>query len=207
MIVKPSSELTPEDRAELAKYLPKDIDVNTMADCFYLVSQTFTEIQEKYGKVEPWGIDSHQVKNFLHNLSDFDLEIIKLNQKQIIPLDRILSKPWNKWRLAKALAYLETRQVAPPICVNAYKVEGIGYWYTVTDGVHRATAAKMIGQLEIEATVIREIVLDCTAIRQKYRQSPRESYLLEILGIKRSLPGLLLLLWKLVKSIKSELDN
>lgn len=207
MIVKPSSELTPEDRAELGKYLPKDIDVNTMADCFYLVSQTFTEIKEKYGKVEPWGIDSHEVKNFIQNLSDFDLETIKLHQKQIILLDRVLSKPWNKWRLATALAYLETRQVAPPICVNAYKIEGIGCWYTVTDGVHRATAAKMTGQIEIEATVIREIVLDCAAIRKKYCQSPRESYLLEILGIKKSLSGLILLLWKTLKSIKLELDN
>ncbi len=207
MIVKPSSELTPEDRAELAKYLPKDIDVNTMADCFYLVSQNFTEIKVRYGKVEPWEIDSQTVKNFLQNLSDFDQEIIKLHQKQIISLDRVLSKPWNKWRLAKALAYLETRQVAPPIFVNAYKVEGIGQWYVVTDGVHRATAAKMTGQLEIEATVIREIILDCAAVRKKYPQSAQESYLLDILGIKKSLVGLILLIWKIVKSIQSELDN
>ena len=207
MIVKPSSELTPEDRAELAKYLPNDIDVNTMADCFYLVFQNFRSIKEKYGNVEPWGIDSQEIKNFLQNLSDFDLETIKLNQKQIISLDRVLSKPWNKWRLAKALTYLETRQVAPPIFVKAYKVEGSSYWYTVTDGMHRATAAKMTGQLEIEATVLREIVLDCPAIRQKYGQSPRESYFLEILGIKKSLSGLVLLLWNTLKSIKSELDN
>ena len=45
MKVKPSSELTPQKRDELAKYLPKGIDVNTMADCFYLVSQNFTAIQ------------------------------------------------------------------------------------------------------------------------------------------------------------------
>lgn len=110
MKVKPSSELTPQERDELAKYLPKGIDVNTMADCFYLVSQNFTAIQEKYGKVEPWRIDAHQVKNFLQTISDFDIKTIKLKQMQIISVDRALFKPSNKWRLAKALAHLILRQ-------------------------------------------------------------------------------------------------
>jgi len=205
--IKPSSELTAQERDELAKYLPKGIDVNTMADCFYLVSQSYTTIKEKYGKVEPWRIDAHQVRDFLQRISEFDTKTIKLKQKQIISVDRVLSKPCNKWRLAKALAHLETKQKVLPIWVDAYKVEGIGYWYTVTDGVHRTTAAKMTGQLEIEATVLREIVLDCAAIRRKYGKSPEENYLLEVLGIKKSLPGMIVLIWKLLKSLKSELED
>lgn len=207
MKVKPSSELTPQERDELAKYLPKGIDVNTMADCFYLVSKNFTAIQEKYGKLEPWRIDAHQVKDFLQRISDFDIKTIKLKQKQIISVDRILSKPCNKWRLAKALAHLEAKQNVLPILVDAYKVEGIGYWYTVTDGVHRTTAAKITGQLEIEATVLREIVLDCAVIRRKYGKLSQEKYLLEVLGIKKSLPGMIVLIWKLFKSLKSELED
>lgn len=206
IIVKPSSELTPEEKAELAKYLPKNIDVDTMADIFYSVFQNFTTIKDKYGKVEPWGIDAYQVKDFIQSISTFDVETIKLNQKQTISLDRVLSKPWNKWRLALSLAHLEARHQASPILVNAYKVEGIGHWYIVTDGVHRATAAKMMGQIEIEAEVIREIVLDCAAIRRKYSNSPQENYLLEVLGIKRSLRGLIEFIWKLFKSLKSEID-
>jgi hypothetical protein len=205
--VRPSSELTPEEKAELAKYLPQEIDVNMMADLFYLVSQSFTLIKDKYGKVEPWGIEAQQLKNFLQSLSDFEIEVIKINRKQTISLDRVLSKPSNKWRLALALAHLEARYKAAPICVNAYRVEGMGCWYIVTDGVHRTTAAKIMGQEEIEAVVIREIVLDCPAIRRNYPQSPTESYFLEVLGIKRSLRGLIELIWNLCKSMKSELDD
>lgn len=207
MNVKPSSELTPEDRAELAKYLPKEIDVNTMADIFYFVFNNFAGIKEKYGKVEPWGIDVQKVKSFLQSLSDFEIQFIKINKKQTISVDRVLSKPLNKWRLALALAHLEVGHKPPPICVNAYKVEGMGYWYILTDGVHRSTAAKMTGLQEIQAEVIREIVLDCAAIRRKYRNCPEESYLLEVLGIKRSLRGWIELIWKLAKSIRSEFDD
>jgi len=207
MQVKPSSELTPEDRAEIAKYLPDGIDVNTMADIFYSVFQNFTTIKEKYEKVEPWGIDSQLLKDFIQNLSNFEIEIIKVNQNQLIPLDRVLSKPGNRWKLALALSHLETRHKAPPILVNAYQVEGIGCWYIVTNGMHRATAAKIMGLEEIEAEVIREIVLDCAAIRREYCRYPRESYLLEVLGIKRSFPGFVELIWKTLKSIQSELDD
>lgn len=207
IIVKPSAELTPAEKAELAKYLPKEIDVDMMADIFFSVFQNFMAIKEKYGKVEPWGVDAYQVKNFIESLSNCEIEIIKLNQKQTISVDRVLSKPWNKWRLALALAHLEARHQASPVLVNAYKVEGIGYWYIVTDGVHRTTAAKMMGQIEIEAEVIREIVLDCTAIRRKYRNSPQDNYLLEVLGIKRSFRGMIEFIWQLFKSLKSEIDN
>jgi hypothetical protein len=34
IIVKPSAELTPAEKVELAKYLPKEIDVDMMADIF-----------------------------------------------------------------------------------------------------------------------------------------------------------------------------
>ena len=49
MKVKPSSELTPQERDELAKYLPKGIDVNRMADCFYLMSQNFKKLVKGEG--------------------------------------------------------------------------------------------------------------------------------------------------------------
>lgn len=207
MWVKRASELTLEEKAELAQYLPQEIDVNTMADIFYSVCQNFTTLKEKYGKVEPWEIDAYVVKKFLQSLSDFELETNRVNEKQIIPLDRVLSKPWNKWRLALALAHLEIKQIAPPIRVNAYKVEGAGYWYVVIEGLHRATAAKMMGYPEIQAEVIREIVLDCATLRQKCRKSPRANYLLDVLGIRKSLRGMLGLIWNLVKSAKSELDD
>jgi uncharacterized ParB-like nuclease family protein len=207
MWVKRASELTPEERAELAQYLPQEIDVDTMADIFYSVCQNFPAIKENHGKVEPWGIDAYLVKNFLQSLSNFEIETIRVNQKQIISLDRVLSKPWNKWRLALALAHLEIKPTASPIRVNAYKVEGIGFWYVVIDGVHRATAAKMIGQQEIQAEVIREITLDCASLRQRYSKSTQERYLLEGLGIRKSLPGLIRLIWNLSKSLKSELDR
>ncbi|HEY9606803.1 MAG TPA: hypothetical protein V6C85_34660 [Allocoleopsis sp.] len=207
MWVKRASELTPEEKAELAQYLPQEIDVNTMADIFYSVCQNFTTLKEKYGKVEPWDIDSYVVKTFLLSLSNFELETSRINHKQIIPLDRVLSKPWNKWRLALALAHLEIKQTAPPIRVNAYKVEGTGSWYVAIDGVHRATAAKMMGYSEIQAEVIREIVLDCATIRKRCRKSPRANYLLEVLGIRQSLRGMLGLIWNLVKRTKSELED
>ncbi len=178
-----------------------------MADVFYFVFHNFTKIKEEYGKVEPWGIDALQVKNFIQSLSDFELEFIKINKNQTIPVDRVLSKPWNKWRLALAIAHLQSKHKAPPICVNAYKVEGVGYWYVVTNGMHRATAAKIIGQQEIQAEVIREIVLDCAAIRRQYCQVPTASYFLKVLGIKRSLQGLLELIWHTAKSTKSELND
>lgn len=207
MWVKRASELTPEEKAELAKYLPQEIDVNTMADIFYSVCQNFTTLKETYGKVEPWEIDAYVVKKFLQSLSDFQLETSRVNQKQIIPLDRVLSKPWNKWRLALALAHLEIKQTAPPIRVNAYKVEGASYWYVVIEGLHRATAAKMMGYPEIQAEVMREIVLDCATLRKKCRKSSRANYLLEVLGIRKSLRGMLGLIWNLVKCTKSELDD
>ncbi|HEY9636225.1 MAG TPA: hypothetical protein V6D14_22660 [Coleofasciculaceae cyanobacterium] len=207
MQVKPSSQLTPEERAELAKHVPKGIDVDRMADCFYFVYQNFNKIQEKYGKVEPWGVDAHEITSFLRSLDDYEIEIIKLKNKQIISVDRVLSKPCNKWRLAKALAQLEAGETALPIRVDAYRVEGIGCWYTVKDGINRTTAAKMIGLQEIEAEVVREIVLDCAAIRRKYSKYPKQRYWLEVLGIKKSLPGLIQLLWKIVISVKSEFDD
>lgn len=207
IIVKPASELTLEEKLEIAKYLPKDIEVDTMADLFYSVFQNFPTIKEKYGKIEPWGIDAYIAKTFLQSLAGLEIKITKLNQKQTISLDRVLSKPSNKWRLALALAHLEARHQALPILVNGYKVEGIGHWYVVIDGVHRTTAAKMTGQIEIEAEVIREIVLDCAAIRRKYRNYPKANYLLDVLGIKRSLRGLIELIWKLFKSLKTEIDD
>jgi uncharacterized ParB-like nuclease family protein len=206
--VKPSSELTPEEKAELAKYLPEEIDVNTMADIFYFVFHNLPKIKEKYGKVEPWGVDALKVKNFIQSLSEFGIKFTKINEKQTIPVERVLSKPClNKWRLALAIAHLELKHKAPPICVNAYKVEGIGYWYVVTNGIHRVTAAKMMGQQEIQAEVVREIILDCAAICRNYQKSSTENYLLEVLGIKRSLRGGVELVWKTIKSIKSELND
>lgn len=207
MQVQPSSQLTSEDRAELAKYAPKGIDVDMMADYFYFVYHNFKKIKEKYGKVEPWGVDVRAITTFLQNLEDCEREIIKLKNKQTIVVDRILSKPYNKWRLAKAIVQLEAKQTTLPIRVDAYRIEGIGCWYIVKDGMHRSTAVKMMGLQEIEAEVAREIILDCAAIRRKHCEFPQESYWLEILGIKKSLPGLIQLIWKIIISTKLEFED
>ncbi|MGQ4649473.1 hypothetical protein [Lyngbya aestuarii] len=153
-IQKPPSELTAEEKAKIARCLPDGVDAETMAHFLYFVSRNFRVIQETYGKVKPWGTDAEDIKWFLTFFSEG--EYIERNQQELIPVNRIFSKPWNEWRLALALAHRKLGQKAPPIRVHAYCLEDQNYWYTVDDGMHRTTAAKMANQPTIEAIVIAE---------------------------------------------------
>ena len=147
-------EITKEEREKIAKCLPQEVDVNTMAYFLYLVSYNFSAIQSKYGKVEPWETDAEDIKWFLTFFAE--PESTEINQEQIILVDRVFSKPWNQWRLALALAHRKLGQTAPAINVSAYRMKDNSYWYTVNDGMHRTTAAKMAGQKTIKAKVREE---------------------------------------------------
>ena len=151
------SELSQEEKAKIAKCLPRKVDLNTMMYFLNFVSHNFSEIQTKYGRVRPWGTDAEDIKWFLTFFAES--KSTEINQEQTIPVDRVFSKPWNQWRLALALAHRQLGQTAPAINVSAYRMPDNSYWYTVNDGMHRTTAAKMAGQKVITAKVIEERIL------------------------------------------------
>lgn len=154
---KLTSERTKEEKEKIAKCLPQDVDVNTMVHFLDFVSQDFSAIQTKYGKVKPWETDAEDIKWFLTFFAES--KSTEINQEQTIPVDRVFSKPWNQWRLALALAHRKLGQEAPAINVSAYKMKDNSYWYTINDGMHRTTAAKMAGQKTIKAHVREERIL------------------------------------------------
>lgn len=146
--------VTKEEKEKIAMYLPQEVDVDTMVYFLNFVSRDFEVIQTKYGKVNPWQTDAEDIKWFLTFFAE--AESTEINQEQTISVDRVFSKPWNQWRLALALAHRKLGQTAPAIHVSAYRMEDSSYWYTVNDGMHRTTAAKMAGQKTINAKVREE---------------------------------------------------
>lgn len=209
-------ELTAQNQEQIAKSIPPEVDLDTIINCLDVVSQQFSAIQSEYGKVKPWGIDAEDVKWFLTFFSEG--EYLELNQEKIIPLNRVFSKPWNQWRLALALAHRQLGQNPPPIHVNAYRFEDNSYWYTINDGMHRTTAAKMAGEQTIKALIREERMmltkryalcdghlfkLDDQGAVLMSKHLPRGYYnfLEGLFGVKRHPHNLLELIWEIIARI------
>lgn len=69
-----------------------------------------------------------------------------------ISLARVQAVAWNPGRLARCAARLAAGERAPAIHVSRYWLHGEAY-YTLSDGNHRAIAARQAGHKRIRATI------------------------------------------------------
>lgn len=193
----------------------KDIKLDKKVYQYYLdtVRQNFSEIQEKYGnKLYPLNIDKQKIEDFIgfFYYIDNDNELTRhvCTPSEWISTERVLSCPWNEERLAESLAYIKLgHQTPPPIQVDVYILGKNNYWYTVTDGMHRTTAAKMNGIKQIPARVSSEFLMplnyfvlfdghlfylgDKAPICLSQGKPERYFYELEKIGIKRFIDNVL----------------
>ncbi|MBW4429013.1 MAG: ParB N-terminal domain-containing protein [Nostoc desertorum CM1-VF14] len=143
----------------------KVLDKSFYQSSLDFVRQNFSDIQDKYGnKLYSLNIDKQKMEEFLRCFYYIDnyneLTSLVCTPTEWISTERVLSCPWNEERLAESLAYLKLgHQTPPPIQVDVYILGRNNYWYTVIDGMHRTTAAKMNGIQEIPARVFSESLM------------------------------------------------
>lgn len=85
---------------------------------------------------------------------------VEVKRREQIPLDQVLAVAWSDARLERCRRLLAEGSTPDPIQVSRYRV-GEAVYYTLSDGNHRAVAAKMAGHTLIVAEVEGECTCTC----------------------------------------------
>lgn len=107
----------------------------------------------------PIGLTQNEITSFTIDLlvatADHDNTWQPLNYIHAISTDRVLAMAWNDFRLQRAIQRLADGEKAPPIHVSRYWLYGEAY-YILSDGNHRAIAARNAGHKFIMARISGE---------------------------------------------------
>lgn len=95
--------------------------------------------------------DPKVMAELLPLLADFE-HSRSLSHTASISLARVQAWPWRQDRLQRCAERLAAGERAPAIHVQRYWLHGEAY-YTLSDGHHRATAAKQAGHKRIRARI------------------------------------------------------